>query len=240
MSSLRSGALSALAFAGGSMIAALYTHYQNKPSADSDSQDQTEVENTPRKSRRTKRKVDHSDSDVPLTPERSRKPRQRKTHRKPRKVAHLPSSPFDSVKQKRGGDQQIGQFMEATDRKKPQHSRTYSVGTKRMRALSPTNSCRSNYSSKRSMSSAGTGASLSSDEFGEFGVGPASPSFGPEERLMSLFGELDEFGQGGDTQQPRKKHVRVTDSPINPHQLGFKTPLMRFKKAVNDDDQKEE
>jgi hypothetical protein len=44
MSSLRNSAVSALAFAGGSLIAALYTHYQNKASADNDSQEEDEEE----------------------------------------------------------------------------------------------------------------------------------------------------------------------------------------------------
>jgi len=243
------------------VIAALYTHYQNKEPADSqdsDSQDQEEVQRTSRrsrKSRRSKRKVEYSDSDrydeamysdskrkveysdsrgEPSTPKRSRKqPRKRKPHKRPRKVAHPPSSPFDSMKQKRGGDKQIGQFVEATS-----HSRKYSAGTKRMRAQSP--SSRSRLSMK---SSPGTGVSLSSgDEFGGM-FGTASPSFGPEERLLAFSepattvkDEMEDVFEKA-TQQLRKP--RVADSPINPHQLAFKAPVLRTPKQVaNDDDQK--
>jgi len=236
MSSLRNGAVSALAFAGGSLIAALYTHYQNKASPDNDSQDEEEeiednsrkARKSVRKSRRTKSKVefrDCSDSDVPSTPNRRIDPRskERRTHKRPRKALKAPSSPFDAMKQKPGVTKQIGQFTEAKGRRSVSSSRNRSPAMNAfLRGQSPL-SMRSNCSS--------TGTSMCSMSMGsEFGdIGPASPSFGPEERMLSMCAKDDAKEQAqereNEKEMERMKHFKVEDSPMIPKELFSKKRL---------------
>jgi len=210
MSSLRNGAVSALAFAGGSLIAALYTHYQNKASTENESESESceenqEMEDVSRLSRRrrTKFQVDLPCSeDVPSTPHRRIDPRSkdRRTTKRPRKALKPPSSPLDTLKQEIG---LIEEFKNPKGNRDPPQSQFY--------AQSP---------SMRSNSSGGR-FSLS-NKFDDFG--PPSPSFGPEERELAMFADDDVKEQVRDIEKEkaRTKRFRLADSPMQPTQLFYK------------------